>query len=221
MKWLYGNGRYANVTATLALIAAMSGTSVAAITLAKNSVGGPQLKANSVTSGKVKNGTLLKADFKPGQLLAGARGATGAPGATGPAGPAGATGPAGSLPTVLASGQTLQGYVGPFGLAASGGQIAVANVSFPFPLASAPTTHFIIFGTGNPVGCTGTPTNPAASPGHLCVYETTAAVNATSNRGITGPLGDNTASRFGFSGWVTAAAGGIFGYYGTWAVTAA
>ncbi len=54
---------YANVTATLALVVALSGTSYAAATLAKNSVGTPQLKNDAVTSAKVKDGTV-----KPGDL---------------------------------------------------------------------------------------------------------------------------------------------------------
>jgi len=49
--------------------------------LPRNSVGPLQLKANAVTSTKVKNGSLLRADFRAGQI---------------PAGPAGPTGPAGA-----------------------------------------------------------------------------------------------------------------------------
>ena len=92
MKRIFDNGRYANVTATLALIVALGGTSYAAIRLPANSVGSPQLKkqavtnsklrANAVTSATVRNGSLRAKDFKPGQLPAGP---------VGPAGPAGAT----------------------------------------------------------------------------------------------------------------------------------
>ncbi len=64
MKRVFGRGRYANVTATMALVAALGGTSYAAIKLPKNSVGTKQIKANAVTSGKVRNGSLLSADFK-------------------------------------------------------------------------------------------------------------------------------------------------------------
>jgi len=86
MKRIFDNGRYANVTATLALIVALGGTSYAAITLPAKSVGSKQLKnravtnsklrASSVTSAKVKNGSLLSKDFKTGQLPAGPPGAT-------------------------------------------------------------------------------------------------------------------------------------------------
>ena len=61
MKRIFGNGSYANVTATLALVIALGGTSYAAIKLPKN----------SVTSATVKDRSLLKKDFRPGQLPAG------------------------------------------------------------------------------------------------------------------------------------------------------
>src|SRR5262245_60429377 len=77
---------YANVTATLALFVALGGTSYAAL----------KLPANSVTSAQVKNGSLLKKDFKAGQLPAGKRGKTGAKGETGATGAAGAAGAAGT-----------------------------------------------------------------------------------------------------------------------------
>lgn len=82
--------RTANVVAFLALAVALGGTSYAAITLPRNSVGPKQLKANAVTSAKVRNGTLLSKDFKPGQLPAGARGPAGDPGAKGDKGDPGA-----------------------------------------------------------------------------------------------------------------------------------
>ncbi len=84
------------VVACLALAVALSGSAVAAsVALAPNSVGTAQLKNNAVTTTKVKNGTLLKADFKAGQIPAGPAGPAGAPGPAGAAGAAGATGPAG------------------------------------------------------------------------------------------------------------------------------
>jgi hypothetical protein len=79
VKRIFGGGRYANVTATLALVVALGGTSYAAI----------KLPRNSVTSVQVKDKSLLKKDFKTGQLPAGKTGAAGAQGPAGPAGPAG------------------------------------------------------------------------------------------------------------------------------------
>lgn len=99
------------VVACLALGIALGGTSSAtvlnvpdgSVTTAKiknGAVTTPKLKndavtvdklaANAVTSGQVKNGTLLKEDFKSGQL------ATGPAGPPGPAGPRGLPGPKGT-----------------------------------------------------------------------------------------------------------------------------
>lgn len=75
----------------LALFFALSGTAYAA-TLPRNSVGTAQLKRNAVTSAKVRNGSLLRIDFRAGQLPAGPVGPRGLTGATGPAGPAGPAG---------------------------------------------------------------------------------------------------------------------------------
>ena len=83
MKRPFGSGRYANVTATLALVVALSGTSYAAAKLAPNSVGTAQLKNNAVTTAKVKDGTLLATDFKAGVIKPGKDGAQGAAGPAG------------------------------------------------------------------------------------------------------------------------------------------
>lgn len=82
MKRIFGGGSYANVTATLALVVALGGTSYAAIKLPKN----------SVTSVQVKDRSLLKKDFKTGQLP---RGKTGKDGPQGPPGAPGAPGASG------------------------------------------------------------------------------------------------------------------------------
>ena len=78
------------VISCIALSIALTGVSYAAVVIPRNSVGTLQLKANAVNSTKVANGTLLRADFKPGQIPAGARGPAGAAGPAGPAGAAGA-----------------------------------------------------------------------------------------------------------------------------------
>lgn len=66
------------VISIIALVIALGGASYAAIQIPKNSVGTQQLKKNSVNaaklkknsvnSAKVRNRTLLRSDFKPGQL---------------------------------------------------------------------------------------------------------------------------------------------------------
>src|SRR5919197_2044565 len=92
----------AMVMSCVALLLALGGVSWAATTLPRNSVGTAQLKNNAVTSRKVKNHSLLRIDFKNGQIPRGARGPIGPTGATGPKGATGArgpTGPAGSSGT--------------------------------------------------------------------------------------------------------------------------
>lgn len=54
--------------ALIALFIALGGVSYAAAVLPKNSVGTKQLKRNAVVSGKVADGSLLRKDFRKGQL---------------------------------------------------------------------------------------------------------------------------------------------------------
>ena len=76
------------VVAIVALLVALGGTSIAAVSaLPNNSVGTAQLKGNAVISSKVKNRSLLRADFAAGQLPQGPQGPPG------PAGPAGVASP--------------------------------------------------------------------------------------------------------------------------------
>ena len=80
----------AMVVACTALLVALVGTSIAAVSaLPARSVGTAQLKNNAVTASKVKNGSLVRADFRSGQLPAGPKGPSGP---SGPAGPAGVIG---------------------------------------------------------------------------------------------------------------------------------
>ena len=76
---------YANVTATLALFIALGGSSYAALSLPRNSVGTQQIRPGAVRSADVKNRSLQVAD-----LSSTARAALA--GRTGPAGPAGPAG---------------------------------------------------------------------------------------------------------------------------------
>jgi hypothetical protein len=86
---------YANVMATVAVFVALGGTSYAAITLPKNSVGSNQLKRNAVTSTDVKDRSLGVRDlslaartFLKGQRgPQGERGPQGLPGSTNAGGP--------------------------------------------------------------------------------------------------------------------------------------
>ena len=66
----------AMVVAFIALLLALGGGAYAQLRIPNNSVGTPQLKRNAVTSAKVRNGSLLRRDFRAGQLLRGLRGVT-------------------------------------------------------------------------------------------------------------------------------------------------
>ncbi len=69
--------------------------SVGSVQLKPGAVTGPKLAANSITAKAVKRGTLVRADFKAGQLPSGQPGRVGpagAPGAVGPTGPPGSEG---------------------------------------------------------------------------------------------------------------------------------
>jgi hypothetical protein len=123
----FRGSRYANVTATVALVAALGGTSYAAASLPSNSVGSKQIKSDAVSSKKIKDGSLLAKDFGSGQIPAGPAGPAGAKGAAGPAGPA-------SLPALdyntsaavnIAAGATVPG-----GVACDAGMYAVGGGAF-------------------------------------------------------------------------------------------
>ncbi len=150
----------------------------------------------------------------------GANGANGAPGPAGPAGPAGApgaTGPAGPFPATLPAGQTIRGWYWAGSSAPGANDLATSEVSFVYPLAAAPTPHFINEGAATPAGCTGSVSNPGANAGHLCVFEFS-GLNAGA-RTVTGLGGDGTTSRWGTGIFVRSTAAGTYWTRGTWAVT--
>jgi hypothetical protein len=75
-RFLHARPSPAMVVASAALFVALSGVGYAAIVLPAASVGTTQLKRNAVTSAKVKRHTLVRTDFKPGQVPKAARWAT-------------------------------------------------------------------------------------------------------------------------------------------------
>ncbi len=103
----------ATVIASIALLVALGGTSMAAVTatapansvntaaLKKNAVTNPKIGGSAVTGDKVKNGSLKKADFASGQIPAGPPGPEGPAGPAGPQGPTGPAGAAGASATAL------------------------------------------------------------------------------------------------------------------------
>jgi hypothetical protein len=104
IEWLRQRLTYANVIATLALFIALGGSSYAALTLPKNSVGTKQLRSGAVRSSDVKNGSLQVRDMSRRAL----RSLAGRPGPAGPPGPAGAPA-ARHFAAVAASGALVRG----------------------------------------------------------------------------------------------------------------
>jgi hypothetical protein len=111
---------YASVTATLALLLAVGGTTAVG---AQALLTGRAVKDESLTGADIQNDSLTGADIRAGSLgsnllssaaRANLRGATGATGATGPAGETGATGPQGpagaGVATLTATGADAPGY---------------------------------------------------------------------------------------------------------------
>jgi hypothetical protein len=137
----------AHVTAGLALFVALGGTSMAAATLAKNSVGTAQLKpaavkssdvaSGAITSVKVKDGSLVKGDFKAGELPAGAQGAPGAPGAKGDTGAKGEPGAKGDTGTPGTNGTDGTNGVSGFEIVESA-PVVVANGASGLATATCP-----------------------------------------------------------------------------------
>jgi hypothetical protein len=156
----------------LALFVALAGTSYAATSslVPKNSVGTRQ----------VINHSLLKVDFKTGQLPrgpAGPQGPDGSKGAQGPQGAQGAQGvqgppgpfPGGDLPP----GKTVRGdfALGRYDTGAADAGFTITSISFGFRFATAPTPRVILAGGTPPPQCPGTVSAPEAASGNLCIYE--------------------------------------------------
>jgi len=196
---------YANVAATLALVFSMTGGALAA-------------KHYLISSTKQISPKVLKklhgANGRKGATgatgPAGARGETGAPGAKGEAGPF----PTGNLPR----GITLRGAYAVGGEAAGTGKTFTTAISFGYQLASPPAGHFLTEGASSTTECPGSPEEPKAAPGNLCVYETTGVgsftvelLDTSSGRAETNVWGSGLIIDSAFAGHIES--------YGTWAVT--
>lgn len=173
---------------------------------------------------------------KPGPV--GPTGPQGPPGSPGAPGAKGDTGPAGPFVTQVPAGATLTGTWGAAGNEA--GVAADAPISFPFPLASAPTFFYVypaIFEAVaeiDPAGnfefyeeeaaedvveenCPGSAAEPKAKPGALCAYP---AKEISASLGVAGTtVTEMRPTRFGMN-FVIAITGTNAAAYGTWAVTA-
>ena len=117
----------AMVVASLALLVALGGTGIAAVTstappnsvntaaIKTGAVTNAKLHADAVTSSKVKNGSLLKIDFASGQLPAGPPGPPGAAGAPGAKGDKGDVGDASLVAFANVNGTGAQPSIRSFG----------------------------------------------------------------------------------------------------------
>lgn len=137
----------AHVLSGLALFVALGGTSYAAVSLPKDSVGTAQLRkgavassdlrTGAVTSAKVRNGSLGVADLSRSAVSSlrtpGPAGPQGAVGAAGPAGPQGAPGPQGPA-----------GIVEPQSIAAPSGVNLVADTTHTVLTLSVEPRRYVL-----------------------------------------------------------------------------
>lgn len=102
-------------------------------------------------------------------------------------------------------------------VATAGGQnFAASAATFPIPLPSAPTAHYV---TSPTASCPGSAAHPLAAPGNLCVYqEGSENVSAVTIFKDAGP--GTGADRWGFSAVPMSASSGPGAVWGSWAVTA-
>jgi hypothetical protein len=151
MKRIRGHLSFANVISVIALFAALGGTTYAAVSLPKNSVGAKQIKKNgvgaseikrsAVRTGEVRNGALRAEDFAAVQIPQGAKGDKGDPGQNGAPGAPGAPDAPDAFARVdLNAGRTLE--PDDVGFAPQNKGIAQADVVPGEGAAAAGTTCF-------------------------------------------------------------------------------
>jgi hypothetical protein len=151
----------------------------------------------------------------------GANGLNGANGANGNDGKEGKEGPAGPYVDALPSGKSEKGVWAIIENGKSGGTLATA-ISFPIPLSSTPTVHFIPFETAPPAGCSGSVSAPAAAPGNLCVFNSIALISLEFLEFYTPETNINLATKAGKTGTLVVFVSNVEGNQqatGTWAVT--
>ncbi len=223
MKTIKGKLTYANVMATVAVFIALGGASYAALKLPKNSVGTKQIRNSAITAAKIKKGAVTGAKINLSTLgtvpsATRAFEATSATNAVNAANAAAAAraAEADGLSGPLASGKTLVGTFGLAGETGNFGNTALAVISFPIPLATAPTFNDMEPGESSSA-CPGAAKEPKAAPGNLCLYDEQFA-----GTGGLEPVALNQGSyRFGMSlRPVNRVANSMYEQTGVWAVTA-
>jgi hypothetical protein len=217
---------YANITATLALVFAMSGGAMAANHYLINS------------TKQINPKVLKKLTGKPGTNgTAGATGATGATGTTGPAGSPGTagakgekgetgskgeTGPKGeaglSALSTLPAGDSESGEVAAIETNPTSGRYIEDTVTFPVPLpATLEESHVIFTSTSGTTHCSGV---GHAEAGYLCIYVTNSGnVETPISRSFENLAGGAGKEGFGAFWRVTTSGAEAWGE-GVWTVTA-
>jgi hypothetical protein len=204
---------YANVMATIAVFISLGGSSWAVLRItgknvANNSLTGADIRG--LTSRDIRNHSLLRRDFKAGEILRGHRGHTGKIGPQGEPGP---------LLETLTSAKTEFGKYYALASPAPSGQYAVDVISYQFPLPSTPTEHYLPPGAASTAECPGAFDNPKAAPGQLCVYSEKRGGVQTTYSGD--GMGFDALDRYGFAvNVVSSGTASNFFDYGSWAVTA-
>jgi hypothetical protein len=222
------------VISIVAVTIAVTGTAVAEKMIDAGDIEKNAIKSRHLDNGKVKEKD-LNAAVKAKLNRTGQPGPQGGTGPQGPAGQTGSQGPAGaSALNPVPSGQTIRGAVGADDHAhdADASDFGI-DVTMPMPAANplsddevnvnvagwqnaggqtAPTT------TDTNPGCNGTPANPTAPPGEVCIY-VSGADHAFNLEGFSVLFGTE-ASPFGFKlKWDASLEGDTF-VDATWAYTA-
>jgi hypothetical protein len=124
--------------------------------------------------------------------------------------------PGGTVPP----GTTIRGNYSADMTAAGADSRTTSAISFGYLLASAPVARFIPSGAALPTGCSGTSSNPGASPGFLCVFESSRSNINTACIARTTGYTCGAADRMGATVFARSSAAGTAYSVGTWAVTA-
>jgi hypothetical protein len=216
---------YANVMATIAVFIALGGSSYAVIRITSKNVPRNALTGEDITdltTHDIRDRSLLRRDFKRGELRAASEGISGPQGLPGPKGDKGDKGDQGvpgPLLETLPSGKTEIGKYYALDNPAPSGQYAVDVISFQFPLPSKPTDHYLPPGGAATPDCPGSTDSPQAAPGQLCIYsKVRAGVQTTFD---TDGMGIDRLDRYGLAvNVVSSGSSGVFYDVGTWAATA-
>jgi len=194
---------YANVTATVAMVFAMSGGALAAshYLITKTSQIAPKVR------------TALKGQ----RGVTGPAGSQGKEGAGGKEGKEGAKGEPGPLLSALPSGKTEKGAYAfastRFTKEGGGAYAPAVETSYPIPLTFEPNTNIIKPKASPTAACPGSVENPTATAGNLCIY-------AEREDAPLEPENAPAKGHFGFLAFFFVGEGANYEDKGTWAVTA-